>query len=261
MEMRKELLEAKKKLKEMEHVVRKSERSLDVSRLDHNHMSASLAGNVGKLDRLLIQARSMRKDRADQRVDMIAGRRRHQHRVKVSPRLAALTVSSYLIPTFHIRTEALQDEALRCNKEKQESNRKKRLAQKQSQRLQIRLDALREPDHNDDQEMEEDEDDVMANWDIRYNRWNKGMKADFEQHVRCVLATGATAIRQAQDTLLLDASYMLPTEDAATLASSLPQIRWFQDQREALGIESTSYLYVFMRIAAASRVVQVNCKP
>ncbi len=106
--------------------------------------------------------------------------------------------------------------------------------------------------------MEEDEDDVMAKWDIRYNRRNKGMKADFEQHVRCVLATGATA-RQAQDTLLLDANYMLPTEDAATLASSLPQIRWFQDQREALGIES--YLYVFMRIAAASRVVQVNFKP
>jgi hypothetical protein len=258
--MRKELLEAKQKLKEMEHVVRKSERSLDVSRLDHNQLSASLAGNVGKLDRLLIHARSMRQDSADQRVDMIAGRRRHQHRVKVSPLLDALTVFLYLIPTFLFRTESLQDEAQRCNKEKQESNRKKRLAQQKSHRLQIRLDALLEPGHVDDQEKEDDDDDVMAKWDIRYNRRNKGMKPDFEQHVRCVLATGATA-RQAQDMLLLDASYMLPTEDAATLASSLPQIRWFQDQREALGIESTSYLYVFMRIAAASRVVQVKCKP
>jgi hypothetical protein len=72
--MRKELVEAKQKLTEMEHVVRKSEHSLDVSRLDHKQLSASLAGNVGKLDRLLIQARSMRQDRADQRVDMIAGR-------------------------------------------------------------------------------------------------------------------------------------------------------------------------------------------
>ncbi len=135
--MRKELLEATQKLKEMEHVVRKSERCLEVTRVDHNQMSASLAGNVGKLDRLLMQARSMRQERADQRVDTIAGRRRHQHRVKVSPRLAALTVSSYLIPTFLIRTEALQDEALRCNKEKQESNRKKRLAQKKALRLQI----------------------------------------------------------------------------------------------------------------------------
>jgi hypothetical protein len=184
--MRKELLEAKKKLKEMEHVVRKSERSLDVSRLDHNHMSASLAGNVGKLDRLLIQARSMRKDRADQRVDMIAGRRRHQHRVKVSPLLDALTVSFYLIPTFLFRTEALQVQAQRCNKEKQESNRKKRLAQQKSDRLQKRLDTFREPVHVDAEETEDDDDDVMAKWDIRYNRRNKGMKPDFEQHVRCV---------------------------------------------------------------------------
>ena len=98
------------------------------------------------------------------------------------------------------------------------------------------------------------DDDAEPKWDIRFAQRNKGMKGDFEQHVRCVLATGATA-RQAQDTLLLDANYMLPTEDAATLAASLPQLRWFQDQREALGIES--YLYVFMRIAAASRVVQV----
>ncbi len=51
---------------------------------------------------------------------------------------------------------------------------------------------------------------------------------------------------------------MLPTEDAATLESSLPQISWFQAQREALGIES--YLYVFIRLAAASRVVQVIFK-
>jgi hypothetical protein len=117
---------------------------------------------------------------------------------------------------------------------------------------------LREPDLIEEQQMGEDlddaEDDVMPKWDIRYNQRNKGMKAEFEQHVCCVLATGATA-RQAQDFLLLDANFMLHTEDAATFTSSLPQIRWFQDQREALGIESS--LYVFMRIAAASRVVQV----
>ena len=102
---------------------------------------------------------------------------------------------------------------------------------------------------------DEVDDDVKPKWAIRFAERNKGMKGDFEQHVRCVLATGMTA-RQAQDSLLLDANFMLPTEEAATLSASLPRIRWFQEQREALGIES--YLYSFMRIAAASRVVQVG---
>ena len=105
------------------------------------------------------------------------------------------------------------------------------------------------------EDMNNADDVIEPKWEIRFPQRNKGIKADFEQHVRCVLATGMTA-RQAQDSLLLDANYMLPMEDAATFTTSLPLIRWFQDQREALGIES--YLYGFMKIAAASRVVQVQ---
>ena len=94
---------------------------------------------------------------------------------------------------------------------------------------------------NEMRENLDNEDDVITRkCEIRFKQRNKGIKADFEQHVRCVLATGMTA-RQAQDSLLLDANYMLPQEDAATFTTSLPLIRWFQDQREALGIES--YLY------------------
>ena len=81
--MRSELLEAQRKVTVMENVVRKSERSLAVSRLNQIEMSASLAGNVGKLDRLLKQAKSMRQDRADQMVEIIAGRRRQKARLKV----------------------------------------------------------------------------------------------------------------------------------------------------------------------------------
>jgi hypothetical protein len=257
--MRQELGEAKHKLTEMEHVVRKAERSLDVSRLDQSDLSASLAANVGKLDKLLLQTKSLRQQRADQLVELKAGRRRQKFRLQVCPLPVPLLPYSYLIPTFLVCIEVLQDEALRCNKEKQESNRKKRSAQQKSKQLQKRLDTLRQPGLIDEQQeggdVDEAEDDVECKWDIRYNRRNAGMKAHFEQHVRCVLATGATA-RQAQDFLLLDAHYLLPTEEAATFTSSLPQIRWFQDQREALGIES--YVYVFMRIAAASRVVQVR---
>jgi hypothetical protein len=44
------------------------------------------------------------------------------------------------------------------------------------------------------------------------------------------------------------------TEEAAIFSSTLPQIRWFQAQREGSGLES--YLYSFMRIAGASWIIQ-----
>jgi hypothetical protein len=47
---------------------------------------------------------------------------------------------------------------------------------------------------------------------------------------------------------------MLPAEHAMEFCTSIPRMRWFQAQREGLGIES--YLYSFMRIAGASRIVQ-----
>ncbi len=74
--MRSELLEAQRKVTVMENVVRTSERSLAVSRLDQIEMSARLAGNVGKLDRLLKQTKSMRQERAHEMIEIIAGRQR-----------------------------------------------------------------------------------------------------------------------------------------------------------------------------------------
>jgi hypothetical protein len=97
-------------------------------------------------------------------------------------------------------------------------------------------------------------DDIkVKQWQVRFRQRNMGITRQFEEHVRCTLATGATA-RQVQDMLLLDANFMLPAEDAMEFCTSLPQIRWFQAQREGLGI--ASYLYSFMRIAGASRIVQ-----
>jgi hypothetical protein len=70
--MCKELDEAKQKVTQMEHVVRTAERNLlDVSRLDQSDLSASLAGNVERLDKLL---GLVRQHSADLQVDIIAGR-------------------------------------------------------------------------------------------------------------------------------------------------------------------------------------------
>jgi hypothetical protein len=58
------------------------------------------------------------------------------------PVLRFLTCS-YLIPTFLIGLKALQDEALRCQNEKQESNRNKRAAQQMAKILEIKAAKLR----------------------------------------------------------------------------------------------------------------------
>jgi hypothetical protein len=94
---------------------------------------------------------------------------------------------------------------------------------------------------------------VTNQWQIKSGQRNRSITYHFEQHVRSALATGATA-RQVTDMLLLDAHFMLPSDGANSFTDSMPQIRWFQQQREGLGLES--YLYSFMRIAGASRVIQ-----
>ena len=45
-------------------------------------------------------------------------------------------------------------------------------------------------------------------WAVRYAQVNKGMRPEFEDHVRCLMATGATA-RQARESLLLSAGHFL----------------------------------------------------
>ncbi len=128
----------------------------------------------------------------------------------------------------------LQEEARQCKQEKQESNRKKRAAQ------QVQAGSG-------------EKDTQIHKWAIRSKQLNRGVTAHFEQHVRCALATGATA-RQVTDMLRLDASYLLEPDQSTLFVQDLPQLRWVQTQREGLGIES--YLYTFMRIAGASRVLQ-----
>ena len=227
--MRKELGEAQKKVLEMEYVVRTAERNLDVSRLDQSHLSATLAGHVGKLDKLLGHAKSMRQHRAVQKLDMDAGRRRHQHRVKVCPCCVA-SFSFYLIPTFLFRLKALQAEALQCKTERQESNRKKRAAQQQARKLKVKVTKMRDkPPKSIGLETHAEYDSESGTvrkwkWDVRGSQRNKGITRQFEEHVRCALATGATA-RQVQDMQLLDAGYFLESEQARTFACTLPQMR------------------------------------
>ena len=79
------------------------------------------------------------------------------------------------------------------------------------------------------------------------------MQQQFEEHVRCLMATGASA-RAVREGLILHASHFLIESEAAIYTSEIPKLDWFNKQREALGLES--YLYTFMRIAGCEKILQ-----
>ena len=45
-------------------------------------------------------------------------------------------------------------------------------------------------------------------WAVRHAQFNKGMAPSFEEHIRCLMATGSTA-RQARESLILSAAHFL----------------------------------------------------
>ncbi len=93
----------------------------------------------------------------------------------------------------------------------------------------------------------------MREWAVRHRGKNKGMVQAFEEHARCLMATGATA-RAVREGLLLNATHFLSEGEVAVYASQVPKLDWFNKQREALGLES--YLYTFMRIAGCEKIIQ-----
>ena len=122
--------------------------------------------------------------------------------------------------------KALQNEALQCRLEKQEANRNKRAALQQEKRLRQRLAKL-QAENQHVHEISTDEEDCSDGdttskyaWEVRGKQLNKGITVQFEQHVRCALATGATA-RQVQDMQLVDASYFLASDEAAIFSSTV----------------------------------------
>ncbi len=153
-----------------------------------------------------------------------------------------MSLASYdLIPTFPVCFKVLQGEAQKSKKEKQESNRKKREAEQRLQRIQHKLKKVRiAPPVSKNIGADSDADgnhEIVGKWQMPFKQRNKGMKAVFEQHIRCKMATGAT-VRQVIDSLLLDVNFMLSESDAAIFYDGMPQLRWFQAQREGLGYAS-----------------------
>ncbi len=68
-----------------------------------------------------------------------------------------------------------------------------------------------------------------------------------------MLACGCSA-RQARDTILLTAGFLLPAAVVVPLCEEVPTARWFVNQREALGLEAA--VYAFMAVGSCDEVVQ-----
>jgi hypothetical protein len=90
-------------------------------------------------------------------------------------------------------------------------------------------------------------------WEVKHTQLNKGMSAQFEERVRCLMATGTTS-RQTREGLILNAAQFLVEDELEDYRSQIPRVEWFAKQREAVGVES--YLYTFMRIAGCESIRQ-----
>jgi hypothetical protein len=81
----------------------------------------------------------------------------------------------------------------------------------------------------------------------------KPLKGTFVRHCRTLFATGSSA-RSVREQLFVNATFFLSVEGYGEFMESMPELRWFQTQREGLGNESM--LYSFMAIAMCDEVVQ-----
>ena len=79
------------------------------------------------------------------------------------------------------------------------------------------------------------------------------MKDHFVRLCRCLLATGASA-RSVREQLFLNAAFFLGEDAYQSFKDAIPELRWFNEQREGMGYESV--LYSFITIAKCDAVLQ-----
>ncbi len=71
------------------------------------------------------------------------------------------------------------------------------------------------------------------------------MEDKFVRHVRALLATGSSG-RSVRAQLFLNGGFFLSERGYSEFKEHMPELRWFQTQRDGLGNESL--MYTFLRI-------------
>jgi hypothetical protein len=97
---------------------------------------------------------------------------------------------------------------------------------------------------------EEDDNDIL---EIREGKRGKPVGFHFVRHCGTLLATGGSA-NSVREQVLVNAGFFLSGEDHNKFKDAVPSLRWFQYQREGMGLESL--LYTLIRLAACERVEQ-----
>jgi hypothetical protein len=101
---------------------------------------------------------------------------------------------------------------------------------------------------------EEDGEETKAvRMQIRAGTRGHPLVRPFVAHSRTLLATGGSA-RSIREQLLLNGRFFLGEEDYIHFTEEMPEVRWFQIQREGMGLESM--VLTFIRLAKAERVDQ-----
>jgi hypothetical protein len=146
----------------------------------------------------------------------------------------------------HVR---LQDEL--------EVSQKNLVAQhKKSARLQQDFEAAVAEGENTEDQLKailEDAEGNRAHLDIREGTKGKPVGFPFVRHCATLLATGGSA-RSVREQLLLNAGFFLDADELETFRDDIPSLRWFQYQREGMGLESL--VYTLIRLAKCERVEQ-----
>ena len=112
--------------------------------------------------------------------------------------------------------------------------------------------AREEQDNMEDWE-EDGEEAIPGRMQIREGTCGHPLVRPFVAHSRTLLATGGSA-RSIREQLLLNGRFFLGEEDYTHFTDEMPELRWFQLQREGMGLESM--VLTFIRLAKAERVDQ-----
>ena len=103
------------------------------------------------------------------------------------------------------------------------------------------------------EKLEEQVQEIRGRLEIREGTRGHPLGRSFVLHCRTLLATGGSA-RSIREQLLLNGRFFVAEDDHTYFTEQMPELRWFQFQREGLGLESM--VLTFIRLAQAGRVDQ-----